>query len=136
MKRHLLAIAVGSLFALPALANNEIDAGNLPANVTPSLTQAQVRAELIAAQRAGDVIVNAELGTTGRTVRHAGRTRDEVVAELIAAQQAGEVIVNAELGTMGRPVQHAVTKREPVLVEMTMTRNYVGAEFEVQASQV
>jgi multidrug efflux pump subunit AcrA (membrane-fusion protein) len=98
MKRHLLAIYVGSLFALPALANNEIDAGNLPANVTPSLTQAQVRAELIAAQRAGDVIVNAELGTTGRTVRHAGRTRDEVVAELIAAQQAGTVLLEARSG--------------------------------------
>ena len=27
MKRQLLAIALGSLFALPALANNEIDAG-------------------------------------------------------------------------------------------------------------
>lgn len=134
MKRQLLAIAVGSLFALPALANNEIDAGNLPANVTPSLTQAQVRAELIAAQRAGDVIVNAELGSTGRTVRHASRTRDEVVAELIAAQQAGEVIVNGELGTMSRPARHAVTKtkREPVLVEMTMARNYVGAEFDTK----
>jgi hypothetical protein len=120
MKRHLLAIAVGSLFALPALANNEIDAGNLPANVTPSLTQAQVRAELIAAQRAGDVIVNAELGTTGRTVQHAGKTRNEVVAELIAAQQAGDVIVNGELGITGQPVKQAGTKREPVFVELTL----------------
>jgi hypothetical protein len=120
MKRHLLAIAVGSLFALPALANNEIDAGNLPANVTPSLTQAQVRAELIAAQRSGDVIVNAELGTTGRTVQHAGKTRNEVVAELIAAQQAGDVIVNGELGITGQPVKQAGTKREPVFVELTL----------------
>lgn len=120
MKRQLLAIAVGSLFALPALANNEVDAGNLPANVMPHLTQAQVRAELIAAQRSGDVIVNAELGTTGRTVQHAGKTRDEVVAELIAAQQAGEVIVNGELGITGQPVKHAGTKREPVLVELTL----------------
>ena len=63
MKRNVIAIVVAGLFALPALANNEIDAGNLPRDVTPSMTRDQVRAELIAAQRAGQVVVNAELGT-------------------------------------------------------------------------
>jgi hypothetical protein len=66
MKRHVIAIVVGGLFALPALANDEFDAGNLPKDVTPSMTCEQVRAELIAAQRAGDVIVNDELGLTAR----------------------------------------------------------------------
>jgi hypothetical protein len=30
MKRQVVTVLIGSLFALPALANNEIDAGNLP----------------------------------------------------------------------------------------------------------
>jgi len=123
MKRHLLAVAIGSLFALPAVANNEIDAGNLPADVTPSMTREQVRAELIAAQRAGDVIVNAELGNTARTVQHVGKTREQVLAELIAAQRAGEVIVNAELGTTGRSMQRASNSPNKVLVELTLARN-------------
>ena len=99
MKRQLLAVAIGGLFALPALANNEIDAGNLPQNVTPSMTRAQVHAELIAAQLAGDVIVNAELGTTGKTMQHAGKTREAVLTELTMAHRSGDFIVNAELGT-------------------------------------
>lgn len=123
MKRHLLAVAIGSLFALPAVANNEIDAGNLPAGVTPSMTREHVRAELIAAQRAGDVIVNAELGNTARTVRHAGKSREQVLAELIAAQRAGDVIVNAELGTTGKSMQHASKAPSRVLVELTLARN-------------
>lgn len=94
MKRQLLVIVMGSLFALPAVANNEIDAGNLPADLTPSMTRAQVRAELVAAQRAGDVVVNAELGSTGRIVPHAGKTRAQVLAELIEAQRTGEIVVD------------------------------------------
>ena len=123
MKRHLLAVAIGSLFALPAVANNEIDAGNLPADVTPSMTREQVRAELIAAQRAGDVIVNAELGNTARTVQHAGKTRAQVLAELIDAQRVGDVIVNAELGTTGRSMQQASNSPAKVFVELTLARN-------------
>jgi hypothetical protein len=102
MKRQLIAMIVGGLFALPALANNEIDAGNLPKNVSPSKTTEQVRAELIAAQRAGEMVVNAELGTLAqKPVQLAGKTTEQVRAELVAAQRAGEMIVNAELGTRG-----------------------------------
>lgn len=115
MKRQLIAIAVGTLLALPALANNEIDAGNLPKNVTPSMTRDQVRAELIAAQRDGRWIVNAELGTLAkRPVLLAGKTREQVRAELIAAQRAGNFIVNAELGLTARemcPARYAESTR-------------------------
>ena len=108
MKRKLIAIAAGALFALPALANNEIDAGNLPLNVTPSMTRDQVRAEIIAAQRAGRWVVNAELGTLHRApVMLAGKTRDQVLAELVAARRAGEMIVNAELGLTAREIYPA-----------------------------
>ena len=110
MKRTILSVAIGSLLALPAIAtyaqNCEIDAGNLPKDVQCTKTREQVRAELIAAQRAGEVIVNAELGTTAGAVstQTAGMTRDQVRAELLAAQRAGEVIVNAELGTTAGPM--------------------------------
>ncbi len=99
MKRQLLAVAIGGLFALPAFANNEIDAGNLPPNVTPSKTRAQVRAELVAAQRSGDWIVNAELGNTARSTSTGGKTRETVLTELTLALASGDYIVNAELGT-------------------------------------
>jgi len=100
MKRQVIAVALGSLFALPAFANNEIDAGNLPAPVAATKSFAQVRPELVAAQRAGDVIVNAELGTTAsQEVAYSSKSRDEVHAELVQARRSGNNIVNAELGT-------------------------------------
>jgi len=102
MKRQVLAVVVGSLFALPAFANNEIDAGNLPQPMAPSKSTEQVRAELVQAQRAGEVIVNAELGTTakqGAPMQHAAKSREEVRAELEQAYRSGDMILNAELGT-------------------------------------
>lgn len=99
MKRQVLAIALGSLFALPAFANNEINAGNLPPVVTSTKSVEQVRAELIAAQRAGEVIVNGELGTTATSMHSAGKSRTDVVAEVIQARSSGNYVVNAELGT-------------------------------------
>ena len=50
MKRQIIAVALGSLFALPALANNEIDAGYTPPAQVSTLSAQQV-------------FVNAELGT-------------------------------------------------------------------------
>ncbi|HEX5092108.1 MAG TPA: DUF4148 domain-containing protein [Burkholderiales bacterium] len=110
MKRRILAITLGSLIALPAfaisdpgLANNEIDAGNLPKDVALTKTRDQVRDELIAAQIAGEVIVNAELGTlAAQPVQVAGKTREQVREELVEAQRAGDVVVNAELGLTAR----------------------------------
>jgi hypothetical protein len=108
MKRKLIAIVLGSFVAIPALANDEIDAGNLPKDVIPTMTRDQVRAELIAAQRAGRVVDNAELGTLAKPpVQVAGKSRDQVRAELIAAQRAGDMVVNAETGLTARQMYSA-----------------------------
>ena len=101
MKRQVIAIALGSLFALPAFANNEIDAGT-PQPTVVSKSAEQVRAELLAVKRAGNWMVNAELGTQSRLVKPAqlaGKSRSDVRAEVAQARSAGDYIVNAELGT-------------------------------------
>lgn len=102
MKRQVIAVAVAGLFALPAYANNEIDAGN-PPYVAPESTKTrdQVYAQIVAAKSSNDWRINAELGTQNRPsapVQFAGKSRAEVLAELIEAQRNGEVIANAELG--------------------------------------
>ena len=104
MKRQVLAILAGSLFALPALANNEIDAGNLPQPMASRKSTDQVRAELVQAQRSGNVIVNAELGTLAKqgTSVASGKTREQVLAEVAAARRSGDYIINAELGTTAK----------------------------------
>lgn len=86
MKRQVIAIALGSLIALPAFANNEIDAGYEP--------QPQ-----IATQGVYEVFVNAAQGYERKATPAAGKTRDQVRAETVQAISAGEIIVNAELGT-------------------------------------
>lgn len=101
MKRQVLVIAVGSLLALPAFANDEIDAGNLPSAVETTKTSEQVRMELAASERASVLAyINNEIdaGNLPRPVA-ATKTREQVVSELVAAQRAGEVIENAELGS-------------------------------------
>lgn len=82
MKRQLIAIALGSAFALPALANNEIDAGSVGTQY--------------GSDKAGLVFVNAEQGYAPMQV--SGKSREQVRAE--AANRA--VILNAELGTTQR----------------------------------
>jgi len=86
MKRQIIAVALGSLFALPALANNEIDAGH------GSLTT-------YAADNAGWVFANDEQGYVAQIGQVAGKSRSDVRAELAQARRAGELVVNAELGT-------------------------------------
>lgn len=73
MKREVIAIALGSLVALPAFADvesglevNEIQPGLALPVMHSGKTREDVRTELIAAQQAGDVIANAEMGTTLR----------------------------------------------------------------------
>lgn len=85
MKRQLLAIALGSLVALPALANNEIDAG--AAGTTFS------------AGNAGLVFVDAEQGYVYVAGHDAGKSRADVVAEVTRARSSGNYVINAELGT-------------------------------------
>ena len=96
MKRQLIAVLVGGLFAVPALANPalanyEIDAGNPFPSAAATQTREQVLANLVAAQRAGQVVVNAELGTTAKEpVPAAGKTREQVREEILKEQQAGK----------------------------------------------
>jgi len=86
MKRQILAVALGTVFALPALANNEIDAGYTP--------PAQV-----STQSANEVFVNAEQGYERKATLVAAKSRAEVVAEVAQARRSGNYILNAELGT-------------------------------------
>jgi hypothetical protein len=105
MKRQVIALALGSLFALPALANNEIDAGNLPQATVSAKSAEQVRAELLAAKQSGNWMVNAERGTQSRLgvpTQLAGKSRGEVRDEVAQSRATGNYIVNAELGTTAR----------------------------------
>jgi hypothetical protein len=101
MKRQVIAVALGSLFALPAFANNEINAGYAAPVAVSAKSRADVHAELIAAKHSGNWMVNAELGT--RSVLSAAqltsKTRAQVLAEVEQARRSGNYIVNAELGT-------------------------------------
>lgn len=103
MKRQVIAVVLGSAFALPAFANYEIyPTGVVPAAEVSAKSREQVRAELVAAKRSGNWTVNAELGTQSRLAQPAqvvGKTRSEVRAEVAQSRAAGEYIVNAELGT-------------------------------------
>lgn len=87
MKRHIVALAVGSLFAVPALANNEIDPG-----YTGETT--------FVTDTAGLQFVNAEQGYVAGAAHNAGKSRAEVRAEVAQASRAGELIVNGELGSV------------------------------------
>jgi hypothetical protein len=84
MKRQILAVALGSLFALPALANNEIDSGYTP----PAQDS----------QGVSEVFVNAEQGHVF-VATTADKSRAEVLAEVANARRSGDYIANAELGT-------------------------------------
>ena len=86
MQRQILAVALGTMFALPALANNEIDAG-----YTAPVNTAKQGTEL--------VFVNAEQGSEFKTATMSDKSRDEVRAEVEQARRSGSFIVNAELGT-------------------------------------
>jgi len=107
MKRQIIAVAIGSLFALPAFANAEMDYPPQATSTVPAKTVAQVLDELIAAKHAGDFVVNAETGGKANEVypyaypprtRFAGKTRAEVLAEIEQARQSGDIVANAETG--------------------------------------
>jgi Domain of unknown function (DUF4148) len=96
MKRQILAVALASLFALPALAD-EIDNGTAQP-VKSSMTREQVRAELVASQQ-GHRFVDGEIGSgLSAPAQNAGKTREQVRAELIDAQSAGFIVVDGETG--------------------------------------
>ena len=85
MKRQILAVALGTVFALPALANNEIDSGYTGPAQQSTLSAPQV-------------FVNAEQGHVFAG-SSADKSRAEVVAEVAQARRSGDYIANAELGT-------------------------------------
>lgn len=105
MKRQVIAFALGSVIALPAFANNEIDAGYPTFAPVSSKSRAEVRAELLAAKRSGNWMINAELGTQFRQsapAQFTGKSRDEVRDEVVQALRSGNYVVNAELGTTAK----------------------------------
>jgi len=107
MKRQIIAVVLGSLFALPAFANAEIDYPPQAATAAAAKTVAQVRDELVAAERAGDFVVNAETGEkayqlnpSAYPVRSAvaGKSHEQVLAALVKAQRTGDIVADAETG--------------------------------------
>jgi hypothetical protein len=114
VKHQVIAVLVGSLFALPALAGEQnaqqVNEWEYPALVaTSSFSRAEVLAQLTEARSTGDFVANAETGDKAyqlypsvypaRAVA-AGKTRAEVLAELIDAERDGNLIANAETGTL------------------------------------
>lgn len=103
MKRQVIAVVLGSLFALPAFANFEqYGNGVEPQAAASSKSKAQVRDEIIAAKHSRNWMVNAELGTVNLPAApssFAGKSREDVRAELEQAYRSGGLIANAELGT-------------------------------------
>lgn len=85
MKRQVLAVALGTVFALPALANNEISTG-YASQPQPSM------------QRSIEMFIDAEQGYALQAAAE-GKSRADVVAEVAKARSTGDFIVNAELGT-------------------------------------
>lgn len=120
-----LALAIATTFS----------AGHALADGTAPKTRDQVKAELKAAQAAGDVVVNHDSGATARDInpsayapvaRAAGKTRAEVLAELEQARRDGSMVVNSEIGLTHaelRPdLYPASQSREPVQAEAVQAR--------------
>ena len=100
MKRQIIAVALGSLFALPAFADGEIGFEYWKAPMAESSkTRAAVVAELVAAQRAGHVVVDGEIGTLlSAAAPQPGKTRNQVLAELIRDRSSDSFSVDGETG--------------------------------------
>jgi hypothetical protein len=101
MKRQIIAVALGSLFALPAFADGEIGFDYWKATAAESSqTRAEVVAELVSAQRAGHVVVDGEIGTfQSVSAPQAGKTSAEVLAELISDRSNNSFSVDGETGS-------------------------------------
>ena len=130
-----VAIALSTLVAGHALA----------ADPSIAKTREQVRAELIEAQRTGDLIADGETGLRFNqlypnlypqaTVAAVGKTRAEVKAELAEAQRTGDLIADGETGQRLNqlyPEQYAATRTSAPAVEVVAqgkTRAEVKAEL-------
>jgi hypothetical protein len=127
-----VAIALSTLVAGHALA----------ADPAVAKTREQVRAELIEAQRNGDLIADGETGLRFNQVSPhlypqatvVAKTRAEVKAELAAAQANGDLIADGETGARFNevfPAQYAATRTAAAVevVAQGKTRAEVKAEL-------
>lgn len=106
MKRSLIAVAIGTLFAAPAFADyetglkrNEIQPGvtyGEAAEVDKS--RGKVRAELKRAGPQAAERTRENLGLDPEVEQSADKTRAQVRSEVAEAYRKGELIENAELG--------------------------------------
>jgi hypothetical protein len=100
----ILAITLSSLASGYASAEYAIPDNNASTIASaPSKTRAQVRAELVEAQRTGDVYADGNSGKKLNELRPdlyqtkaavQGKTREQVKAELVQAQRSGEFQLN------------------------------------------
>lgn len=127
-----VAIALSALVAGHALA----------ADPAAAKTREQVRAELIEAQRNGDLIADGETGARfNQLYPHlyaqpatVAKTRAEVKAELAEAVRSGDLIADGETGAKFKdvaPAQYAAARAETpaTTVAVGKTREQVKAEL-------
>jgi predicted RNase H-like HicB family nuclease len=127
-----VAIALSTLIAGHALA----------ADPTQAKTREQVRAELVEAQRNGDLIADGETGLRFNQVSPhlypqatvVAKTREEVKAELAQAQANGDLIADGQTGARFNevfPAQYAASRAAPAVevVAQGKTRAEVKAEL-------
>lgn len=128
-----VAIALSTLVAGHALA----------ADASVAKTREQVRAELVEAQRNGDLIADGETGLRFNQVSPhlypqatvVAKTRAEVKAELAQAQANGDLIADGQTGARFNeafPAQYAASRTAapaPTVVAQGKTRAEVKAEL-------
>ena len=127
-----VAIALSTLVAGHALA----------ADASVAKTREQVRAELVEAQRNGDLIADGETGLRFNQVSPhlysqatvVAKSRAEVKAELAQAQANGDLIADGQTGARFNevfPAQYAATRTAPAVevVAQGKTRAEVKAEL-------
>lgn len=102
-----LAITLSTLAAGYANAEAPYPVDNAAAATTVGKTRAQVRAELLEAQRTGDILAD---GDSGKKLNElypsrypvkaveASKTREQVMAELLQAQRSGEFTLHQHNG--------------------------------------
>ena len=105
MKRQVIAVLFGSLFALPAFADAQLD-GETGLSPTPAVpaqfagkARADVRAELVQAYRSGRNNVDGEIGAASQPAQATAKSRAEVRAELVQAYRAGATHIDGEIGS-------------------------------------
>lgn len=116
MKRSTLAlslVAVLSLGAVAAHAESPDPSGQFAHSVTSTRTAAEVRSELLEAQRNGDVVRGGESGLTDSQARpwayapratEPGKSVAQVRAETLEAIQSGDILQAGESGLTRRQV--------------------------------